>query len=113
MNALLKESSLMVSFRNWRDEIVTQIATGTAQRDTAKVHMLQDMLKQARRATRSKRALRYARALLRGRDPRRSGDEGLEACVCAYTSPNIMGRGHCQCLAEKYRDANPATWLNA
>lgn len=108
-----KKSSLMVSFKSWRDDILAQIALGIAQRDTTKVQMLRDMLKQTRHATRSKRALRYARALLRGRDPRRSGDEGLEACVCAYTSPNIMGRGHCQCLAEKYRDANPATWLNA
>lgn len=100
-------NTLQQCFRDWRKQMLDQIRV--ANNDPTATHMLCDMLEQARRAVHDRRTLRYARTYLNGKDPRKAGAEGLEACVCAYADPKT----HKDCRAAHYRRHNPALWVSA
>ncbi len=96
-------NTLQRCFRDWRKQMLGLIKTAN---DDSTATMLGDMLAQARHAVRDRRTLRYARTFLNGKDPRKAGAEGLEACVCAFAT-------HKHCGAAHYRRHNPALWVNA
>lgn len=100
MNTLLK------SFREWREQMVCQIQATNGDPEKS---MLQDMLEQARHAIRDHKTLRHASVSLGGRDPRKEGYAGLEACMCAYAT----SRNRKPCCAAEHRRNHPATWVAA